>query len=271
MKAGTTSLYFDLVDHAGVFLAENKEPHNLCHPDCETDAGEAAYAKLYEGAGPNQLVCDASTGYAKLPLYQGVPQRALQVLPAGFKVLYMLRDPAERALSHFRHELLNGQAGRDPNVELRQRPEFVDFSRYAYQLRPWLEAIGPERVHVVIFEQYVENRQQVIREICDFLDRPVEGDLSAPAQIYNQSADKPRPVGKWAKIRRSWAYRKLVRPLLPIRYRLQLYKLLLPRPSAAHAEFSSDSQQWLAEQLADDTRELAELIDRNDYWLASAG
>lgn len=267
MKAGTTSLYFDLVDHAGLFLAENKEPHNLCHQACETYEGKAAYAKLYEGAGPQQLLCDASTGYAKLPVYQGVPQRACQILPPDFKVLYMLRHPVERALSHYRHELINGHAGRDPNVELRERSEFIDFSRYAYQLQPWLEAIGQQRVHVVIFEEYVDNRQKVIREICDFLDRPVEGDLSAPAQIYNQSADKPRPIGTWARIRHSWPYQKLVRPLLPIRYRLRLYKVLLPRPSGAHTEFTRESHDWMLKQLSGDTEELSRMIGRNDYWL----
>lgn len=45
MKAGTTTLYEDLLAVTGVYLPPEKEPNDLIHSDVETPAGRAVFTK----------------------------------------------------------------------------------------------------------------------------------------------------------------------------------------------------------------------------------
>jgi hypothetical protein len=80
MRAGTTSLFFDLLANPAVFFPQDKEPHCLATDDVLSASGRAAYGDLYRAAGPGQACGDASTGYSKLPDVMGVPERALRVI-----------------------------------------------------------------------------------------------------------------------------------------------------------------------------------------------
>ena len=86
--------------------------------------------------------CDASTAYSKRPDFEGVPERAVAVLPAGFKVIYMVRHPIERIVSQHHHAHFAGEVGASIDDAVRQHDRFIHYSRYAYQLEPWLEAVG---------------------------------------------------------------------------------------------------------------------------------
>lgn len=266
MKSGTTTLYMDLADRAGVYLAENKEPHSLCYDKVLTDEGLAAYAALYRGARPDQLLCDASTGYTKQPLHTGVIERALKVLPEGFKVIYLLRHPVERALSHYRHDHVAGDVSDDIDHELRTRPEYLQFSQYARQLRPWLDALGPERVRVVAFERFVAERSTVLMELAEYLGTELHADDGTPEKAYNQSKQKPRRNRLWDFVYENWVYRRLLRPLVPLKLRLWLFQLLLPKSDPTGLKASEPTLAWLRSQLAADAAELSQMIGAEPLW-----
>lgn len=266
MKSGTTSLYMDLADHAGVYLAENKEPHNLCQDRVLTPEGRAEYAALYRGARPEQLLCDASTGYTKQPLHTGVVERALKALPPGFKAIYLLRHPVERALSHYRHDHVAGVVSDAIDDELRSRGEYLDFSRYARQARPWLEALGPERLRVVAFERYVAERTVVLAELAEFLGTTLQKADGSPGEAYNQSKQKPRRNRLWDLVYESAVYRRVLRPLIPLKLRLKLFQLLLPKSDPTGIEASEETLAWLRGQLAGDAAELAEMLGVEPLW-----
>ncbi|MEM9185024.1 MAG: sulfotransferase [Planctomycetota bacterium] len=265
MKSGTTSLYMDLADHLGIYLAENKEPHHLCDDHVLSPAGRAAYADLYAKAQPHETLCDASTGYTKIPEHTGVVERATAVLPAGFKAIYVVRNPIERALSHYRHDHVAGTVGDDIDAELRRHPRYVDFGRYAMQLGPWLDALGSERVLVVSFERYVADRAKVLAGIADFLGLAPRIEDREPAKAYNQSKQKPRRNRAWDLVYESWLYRRVLRPLVPLKLRLRLFKLLLPKsdPTGLHA--SDETLAWLRAELAPDAAELAAVVGE-PFW-----
>ena len=79
-KAGTTSLYFDLLKNPAVFMPSDKELGNLLDDDVCTPPGRAAYAKRFRRARPDQLCGEATTSYTKLPDHPGVSDRARRVL-----------------------------------------------------------------------------------------------------------------------------------------------------------------------------------------------
>lgn len=260
MKSGTTGLYLDLATHPEVFLAQDKEPRCLCGDEVLTDAGKRDYAEQYTSASEGQIVCDASTDYAKRPDFNGVVERAMQVLPEGFKVIYLVRHPIDRIISQHRHEHSAGLVSESQNNEVRQHSRFIDYSSYAYQLQPWLEAIGSERIMVVRFEDYAARRQEVVDGVCEFLGLEPNACHIELETIYNQSEGKPVLKGFWRSISESSFYKKAFRKLLTPNLRLAIRRWILPSAPEQPSRSTDSTMSWLHESLVDDVNKLSEML-----------
>ena len=60
------------------------------------------YSSLFTRVGNKQLCGEASTNYTRWPQVDGVPELIQQIIP-NVKLIYIMRDPVERAFSHFVH------------------------------------------------------------------------------------------------------------------------------------------------------------------------
>lgn len=257
MKSGTTGLYMDLASHPQFFLGHEKEPHWLCTDEVQTPEGIRRYAAIYEKAGPDQLCCDASTGYSKRPDFEGVARRALEVLPEGFKVAYVVRHPIDRIVSQHHHEYFEREAGRSIDDEVRRHARFVQYSRYSYQLEPWLEAVGKDRLRVIRFEDYVARRRETVRNLCEFFGLAPEGCAFADETVHNQSQGKPVKNRFWLAIQRNRAYRRLFRPLLAPQARMSMRRVLLGKaPDRELPPPRPDTVEYLRGALAEDVERL---------------
>ena len=107
MKCGTSTLQAQLAAQPGVFMTTPKEP-NFFSDDDIFEKGMAWYSALFDGAAPGDLKGEASTHYTKLPNYPDTVSRLKQAYDeAGAdypKLVYMIRNPLERAISHYMHE-----------------------------------------------------------------------------------------------------------------------------------------------------------------------
>jgi hypothetical protein len=260
MKAGTTSLYMDLASHRDAYLAQDKEPHALCDDRVMTDEGLADYAALYAAAAPGSLCCDASTGYAKRPDFEGVADRALKVLPEGFRVIYVIRNPIARIISQHHHEHFQGLAGPSVDEEVRRHDRYIQYSQYAYQLSPWLAAIGRERVRVVGFERYVKSRPETLNDLFEFLGLSPDDEVINSGKVYNRSQGKPVKNSYWRAVRDSRAYRRFIRPLTPLKLRLALQGAILPKATKELAPPSPETVAYIASRLKNDMIELNALL-----------
>ena len=263
MKAGTTSLYFDLAEHPDVFLCGDKEPHALCSDHVLSEQGRREYAKVYAAAKDRQILIDASTGYAKRPDFEGIAQRALATLPAGFQVIYLVRHPVERIISHYHHEMSIGQVGSSIDEAVRKCPRFVNYSRYAYQLEPWLDAVGLDRIRVVRFEDYADRRLEVIAQLQGFLGLPPTCSSIDVDKVYNKSQGKPIRNRFWSAIYGNPYYRRLVRPLLPVKLRLKIRDRLLPKAPERNLRLHPETDNWLRNELTEDVVRLSRLINQS--------
>ncbi|MCH8546484.1 MAG: sulfotransferase [Cryomorphaceae bacterium] len=102
-KSGTSTLYDMLAKHPKVYRNDKKELHFF---DFNFNAGKEFYRE--------QLMCPEGmiTGEAS-PFYMyhpAVAARIAQMYP-NIKLIFILRDPAERALSHYR---MNAERGIEP-------------------------------------------------------------------------------------------------------------------------------------------------------------
>lgn len=260
MKAGTTSLYVDLTSHPQAFRGESKEPHALCDEHVLTDAGREQYAALYASAGSSELIIDASTHYSKRPDFENVAQRAVEVLPEGFKVVYMIRHPIKRIISQHHHEFTAGLVGPCIDDEVRKHSRFVDYSRYAYQLQPWLDAIGADRIRLVKFEDYTTSRAEIVRDLVQFMG---VSEFTLPrleSKAYNKTDGKPVRSRFWDYVFHSSVYRRALRNALPPTLRLSLMQWLLPKGSLRPADPNPETIMWLRGKLAGDVAALQQFL-----------
>lgn len=167
MKAGTTTLYDDLLKQPGVAMPPEKEPEDLVNDHVLTDAGTRTYARRFTGL--SGLLGEASTAYTKRPDFTGTPQRAHTLLGPELKLIYLLRDPVARMVSQYKHEYGMERETRPLNEALREEASYRDYSRYSWQLEPWLAQFGETNVLVLHFEEYVAKRREGLQQVCDFL------------------------------------------------------------------------------------------------------
>ncbi len=259
-KAGTTSLYFDLLKNPAVFMPSDKEPGNLLEDDVCTPWRRAAYAKRFKRARPEQVCGEATTGYTKLPDHPGVPDRARRVLGANLKVVYIVREPISRIRSQHHHERSGDRISCDIDEAVRRYSRFVEYSRYTMQITPWIEAFGRDQVLVLRFESYIADRPATVDAVSRFLGIDPAGDQVETDVVYNASSGKPVREGPFELVRSNVLYRKIVRPMLSGRARDSLRRFLLPKAPDRAETPSAETVQYIVDELADDVRRLGEIM-----------
>lgn len=264
MKAGTTTLYRDLLTNPAVCLPLRKEPNTLCSDAVLEPEGTEAYSELFEGKREGQICGEASTAYTKLPVFVGVPQRAKSVLGDKLKIIYLMREPVSRVISHHHHALANGQVGEDINQAVRAMPELLDFTRYAMQIKPWIELFGREQVLLMRFEDFTADRREATCRICRFLGIEPEPDRIRTDAIFNKGENKPLGTGVWQRVVRTNAYRQLVRPILPLSIKDRLRELALPKAPPRPAPPTAATVAFIRNALAEDLDALRHLMNRDD-------
>lgn len=172
MKCATSSLYQQLVAQPGIFMTTPKEP-NFFSDDEIYAQGIPWYEALFADAPPDALRGEASTHYTKLPTYPETIARIQSHLGA-VKLIYVMRHPVQRLVSHYIHEWTQRVIATKTNINaaLDRHPELIDYSRYSMQIRPYLETFGPDNVLPVFFEQLCNAPQQELERVCTFIGYP---------------------------------------------------------------------------------------------------
>ena len=158
--------FFDvdnLIQHPDFFFYDGRKWH---YPSLDDGEYWAWYRQFFKDAREDQLIGEDSTTYLASEV---APER---IANAGkdIKIIIMLRDPAERAYSHYWHLVRTGRATQSFEETLQRHPASVlDRSLYERQILNVLRFIPRERVHVVLFEDFVKNVEPATRRTCDFL------------------------------------------------------------------------------------------------------
>ncbi|MGH7916925.1 MAG: sulfotransferase family protein [Candidatus Binataceae bacterium] len=183
-KAGTTSLYAYLRQHPRIFLPKVKEPQYFAtvRPapeyahlvDAVTD--RERYLRLFRKADHYAAVGEASPSYLWDP---EAAARIKQSVPEA-RIIISLRDPIERAYSHYLMDYREG-AQDLPFYEALCRDLardekgigisylYVELGQYAAQVSRYLEAFGPERVQILMFEDLRRETRKTVAQVARFL------------------------------------------------------------------------------------------------------
>ncbi|MGI9601804.1 MAG: sulfotransferase [Acidimicrobiales bacterium] len=194
-RCGTSSLFKWLSRHPELIPALRKE---VDYFSLDHQQGEAWYRAHFPLAGRRRWAERRShpwATYEATPTYlfdPRAPDRARALLPDA-KLIVLLRHPAERAISHYHHNVRHGlepldlaealaaendrlapewaQIRADPDhraITLR-RFSYVARGRYAEQLQRWQASFPIEQFLVMRSEDLFGSPRRALDEICDFV------------------------------------------------------------------------------------------------------
>lgn len=212
-KAGTTTLYDVITQHPEIHSARTKE---LAFFDRHYGRGMAWYKANFPRAVG--ITGEATPDYIVDP---AVPDRVKAALPDA-KFVVLLRNPVDRAISHYFHAVRLGYEKRsiedalsvenipDPSSATRfvghslerrsayQAFSYLDRGCYSKQLATWFELFEPEQFHIAFSEDFFADPVPVVRGVLSFLEVPTGWDFDVrpknigtygnkvPAELYEQ-------------------------------------------------------------------------------------
>ena len=238
-KSGTTSLYDLLKQHKDVFLPSFKEPH-FFDSDESWNKGVEWYLSSYYAKANNQCIGDFTPTYLSNSL---APGRIKKVLGNQVKFVVILRNPVDRAYSHYLHtlrdqyenlsftEALEEEAQRLRNF--RQENNNIALIRFAYleqgmyseQLERYFKFFDRERFYITTFDDFVSKQEQVVKEICVFLGLQEQEGMQYLLQSNKSS--KARSVPLKNMIKKPSLIKKVAKWLVPsFSYRQKIRNLI---------------------------------------------
>jgi hypothetical protein len=167
-KSGTTSLNEYLGYHAEIFMSPTKEPGFFVPEATYYPKDIGWYLSLFEGSEGRAFVGEASTHYTKRPLYDNVAPRLAAVVPDA-RLIYVMRDPIRRAISHYWHNIRTFEEHRSLVQAIHENRTYRDFGDYEYQLRPYLSAFDPERLYALTFEELASDPRSAVDSVLRWL------------------------------------------------------------------------------------------------------
>jgi hypothetical protein len=166
LKCGTTSIHHYLNLHPEVEMSRPKEL-NFFVSELNWTLGREWYASHFSARAA--VRGESSPHYTNRPRFDGVAERMRSLLPEA-RLVYMVRDPIDRMLSHYVHNVGGGYDDR-PLADAFADPEsaYVTRSRYFFQLEPYLDEFGKESIEIVTREELKRDRAATMRRLFDFL------------------------------------------------------------------------------------------------------
>ena len=167
LKCGTTSLHHYLNLHPEIAMSRPKEL-NFFVSELNWPLGRDWYAGHFDPSA--RIRGESSPHYTNRPSFNGVAGRMRELLGSDVRLVYVVRDPIDRMLSHYLHNVGGGYEDRSL-VDALSDPEssYVARSRYFFQVEPYLEEFGDDRVQIVGREELKADRPGTMRRTFEFL------------------------------------------------------------------------------------------------------
>lgn len=280
MKSGTTALYYYLEQHPEIYMSPVKEP-NFFSSQGQEDAVDAvtnigAYQQLFRGASGEKSMGEASHSY----LYK--PRAATEIrryVPEA-KLIAILRNPIDRAHSHFLHMVRSGteplddfaQALHEEGVGTHKERTFQDYigrGLYYDQLRTYFGTFPREQVRVYLYEDLSDAPISTVQDAFRFLE--VDDSFVPDVSLRRNVSGQPKHKTLDRLLRSQSRVKHAAKIYLPARMRWRLSKAfddLKSRNLVQPPLLQSEVRQQLIGVYREDIMRVQELLHRDlSGWL----
>lgn len=205
-KCATTTLFRHLAQHPDVYMPPQKELNFFVDAEAYARGADWYHAHYFGDAPPGALLGEAS------PLYLcdgSVAQRIHDTLPDA-RLLALLRDPIERAYSHYRMAVRRGLESESFAARIREQAtrgkhgvdtldpqrDYLALGEYGCSLAAYLRCFDRRQIRVEFTEDLARQPEQVMRRISDFIGVDAGFRYPALGRVYHAGGTPrfPRPV-----------------------------------------------------------------------------
>lgn len=275
-KSGTTLLYHFLNNHPEAFMSEPKETNFFSYApikkqklyyEAEKIQTLEQYEQLFSGAKGRKVIGEGSVSYL---FYPNVAHDLFQYNPQAH-IIVLLRNPVERALSHF---LMDSRLGfiQDTAEEIFYKnskhknthlwfQQVFELGLYSTQLKRYFEYFPEKQIHIFFYDEIKKDSNAFFQEVCNKLNLyHVEFNFSSS----NRNAFEA-PKGKAiASLYKSERLRQLSKFLFPKSLVGKIKETFFTKEKP---EFSEHFLKDLDLYYRDSIRELEQMLNRPlDQW-----
>jgi len=199
-RSGTTSMYEFLKRTPGVYMSSHKEPHYFSSFKPQYMFGnivrdERKYLSLFKDSKNELAIGECSTSY----LWDEKSCDLIKNKIPNARIVIMLRNPVQRAFSHYLMRIGGGQAHSFSEVikiALKAPKEdyyttiIVNGGFYYEQVKRYLETFGNQQVKIIFFEEFIKDPKKIVKELLKFLG--VDGEPPESIQTVHNEFTIPR-------------------------------------------------------------------------------
>lgn len=287
-KSGTTAMYHYLRHHPDLFLPARKELRYFGRDLDIRDRKELSFDEYLEHFQPAPAASTVGAAYVWY-LYSRSAAQEIHAFNPQVRIIAMLRNPVTMLPALHSEHLSNGNEDiadftealeAEPARRRGERipahahlPEGLYYSavpRYASQLRRYFSHFGRERVHVVIFDDFVAFPEAAYSGTVRFLG--VRDDFRPPAFDVVNASKRLRSERLRHFLARPPAFpRLLIRRVVPARIRRDWHERAKRWNiiTAPRAPVPAPTIDRLRELFVDEVRDLSDLLERDlSHWVA---
>lgn len=178
-KGGTTSLFHYLEGHSNIFIPNLKEPHYFSCPEVKDTyykttiiADKAKYLQLFEKSKLFKAVGDLSTSY----LFNPNSAHRIKEFNPDAKIVVVLRNPVDRAISHYLMDRSLGYIDVPLKIVLKKRKkyaqfyeEYIEMGFYEAQIKRYKKLFDPSQLLILLSDELFFKTRETLTKIHGFL------------------------------------------------------------------------------------------------------
>ena len=297
-RSGTTTLYSCLSRHPRIFMPAEKEPtfflawgeppfykdsrfrRHVSHVIYQVDD----YLRLFRAARESDIIGEASALY--LHGYRTVIpniRRMFGYKSRGLKIIISLRNPVDRAWSHYclkrshlEEHLDFAEAIEPETIHGRRRHrlmpsfDYTGAGMYSDAVNAYLENF--QNVKILLLEDIAKDLDGTISALCAYLGLETNGARAKTARWNASGLPKNEGSRQLANfLFRSSVLKSVLKPLLPRRFRWRL-KFSMGERLFSKQPLDGETRRKLLGFYRDDILRLEKLIGRDlQHWLRTSG
>ncbi|GAB5557217.1 MAG: sulfotransferase [Schleiferiaceae bacterium] len=265
-KCGTSSLYFWLAAHPQACASKQKETFFFADEVSRFNTqsnfkehGLEAYSKHFSHCQNAEVTFEATAPY----IYFNTALEQIPQLESQPKVVFILRDPAKRIRSQYLFEKFRTQRISGSLEEYVKEPGIMEHGKYIQYLQKWKDALGEDRMEVVILEEMLEDLPKSMGALAK--------KLGLDGSFYSDFDFSVR--NETVKIKRKWLHQwgLKIQPMIPHWVQKTLLPMYLSMNSGGKPQASEADKEYYTKHLAnyyeDTNKELFAFLGREiKHW-----
>ena len=275
-KTATTSIYEYLKTVPEIYLSSLKEPsyfaENLFPADSYSRriGDKEEYLSFFQNVRNEKIIGEASTAY----LVDPDAARLIKEISPDSKCLISLRDPVERAFSHYRfhcqyrkiaisfHDQIKNEI--EGKIKIKNPRIRLKDGFYCGNIKRFWEIFGKNKIMITLFEDFIQNPKKIMEEILEFLEINYTFDNFQFEQHNKTESKILMPKGNISKLFLIKVLNRLpIKKMTPELFRKFFSSKLM---TSVDSVMNDKDRQLLIDYYKDDVKKLENILGRKLPW-----